>query len=196
MGKRETTTSANPELPAEDVMSNKKDDQIFLQNSIVILIMMAGIICIFIIIARVVGNNDESIAKQRALVLMEETRPVSQVRMASGDAAPAVGGAVAEAEAAHPGKQTYDSLCSSCHGTGLPNVPQLGNADHWTDRLAQGIDTVYGHAINGFTGSAGMPMPARGGNPSLSDDEVKAAVDYIIENSVPAETTQSEAEAG
>jgi len=49
----------------------------------------------------------------------------------------------------------------------------------WEPRLEQGVATLYDHAINGYTGSAGM-MPARGGNPTLSDAEVQAAVDYML----------------
>ena len=53
----------------------------------------------------------------------------------------------------------------------------------WAPRIEQGNDTLYEHAINGYTGSAGLPMPAKGGNQNLSDDDVKAAVDYMVANS-------------
>ncbi len=46
-------------------------------------------------------------------------------------------------------------------------------------RSAQGRDTLYQHAIEGFTGEAGL-MPAKGGNLSLDDEDVKAAVDYML----------------
>jgi cytochrome c5 len=88
--------------------------------------------------------------------------------------------AVAEA-AGVDGKKIYDGLCMACHGTGLPGVPQMGDKAAWEPRIAQGIDTLYAHAINGFTGTGGM-MPPRGGG-TYTDDEVKAAVDYIVSNS-------------
>lgn len=89
----------------------------------------------------------------------------------------------ADAELDVVGKTTYDSICVACHGSGLPGVPQLGDGAGWAPRIEQGNDTLYKHAISGFTGSSGIPMPARGGNPDLSDDDVKAAVDYMVANS-------------
>ena len=81
------------------------------------------------------------------------------------------------------GKSTYDSICVACHGSGLPGIPQLGDGAAWAPRIEQGNDTLYKNAISGFTGSSGVPMPAKGGNPSLSDNDVKAAVDYMVTNS-------------
>jgi cytochrome c5 len=81
------------------------------------------------------------------------------------------------------GKNIYECLCTFCHSTGLPNVPQLGSPEDWTDRIAQGELLLYERAINGFIGDSGMTMPAKGGNTSLSDDDIRAAVDYMIENS-------------
>ena len=81
------------------------------------------------------------------------------------------------------GKTVYEGVCAACHGSGIPGIPQLGDAAAWTDRIKLGNETLYEHAIHGFTGNSGMPMPARGGKPDLSDDEVRAAVDYMITNS-------------
>jgi len=58
-------------------------------------------------------------------------------------------------------------------------APKPGDKADWGPRIAQGTDLLYKHAIEGFTGAKGM-MPARGGSATLSDDEVKAAVDYMI----------------
>jgi len=91
--------------------------------------------------------------------------------------------ATGEEDVVDAGKQVYSGLCFSCHGTGLPGIPQFGDATAWADRIAQGNDILYSHSIEGYTGSSGMMMPAKGGNVALSDDEVKAAVDYMIANS-------------
>lgn len=94
-------------------------------------------------------------------------------------ASAAEGAAPAAAPAASAdGKAVYDGLCMACHGAGVAGAPKTGNAADWKPRIAQGKDTLYKHAIEGFTGKTGM-MPAKGGNASLSDAEVKAAVDYM-----------------
>ena len=77
------------------------------------------------------------------------------------------------------GEEAYAS-CAACHTAGIAGAPTFGDSAQWTDRVAQGIDQLYDHAINGFQGSAGY-MPAKGGNVSLSDDSVKAAVDYMVD---------------
>ncbi len=96
-------------------------------------------------------------------------------------AAPSTETAQQTAVAAAPsGRDTYESSCAACHGTGVAGAPMLGDAAAWADRVGQGADVLYGHAISGYQGSAGY-MPPKGGNPALSDDAVKAAVDYMTE---------------
>lgn len=80
-----------------------------------------------------------------------------------------------DAAYASVGKQVVTQVCAVCHASGMMNSPKVGNAADWAPRLEKGIDTLYDHAINGFN-----MMPARGGNPKLTDDEVKAAVDYMV----------------
>lgn len=80
------------------------------------------------------------------------------------------------------GEAVYNNACVACHGAGVAGAPKLGDKAAWADRIAKGEDTLYKHAIEGFQGSAGF-MPAKGGRTDLSDEEVKAAVDYMIENS-------------
>ena len=77
------------------------------------------------------------------------------------------------------GKQVYDAGCVACHGAGIAGAPRVGDSGAWADRIGAGLDTLVAHAINGFQGSQGM-MPAKGGNPSLSDEEIEAAVEYMV----------------
>lgn len=73
------------------------------------------------------------------------------------------------------GEAVFNQICMACHMTGAAGAPVRGEADQWAPRLEKGIETLYDHSINGFNA-----MPAKGGNPSLSDDEVKAATDYLV----------------
>ena len=81
------------------------------------------------------------------------------------------------------GKSAYNRTCALCHGAGVAGAPKPGDKEDWAPRIAQGKDTMYKHAIEGFTGAKGM-MPARGGSPNLSDDDVKAAVDFMVDQSI------------
>ncbi|WP_442769619.1 c-type cytochrome, partial [Zoogloea ramigera] len=72
--------------------------------------------------------------------------------------------------------------CAMCHQTGVAGAPKLGDKADWGPRIAQGQDTLYKHAIEGFNGAKGA-MPAKGGNPSLSDDEMKVIVDFMVAKS-------------
>ncbi|MDF3831790.1 c-type cytochrome [Cupriavidus basilensis] len=76
------------------------------------------------------------------------------------------------------GKSTFGKVCSMCHVPGVAGAPKVGDKADWGPRMAQGNETLYKHALEGFSGNTGM-MPARGGSTSLADDAVKAAVDYM-----------------
>ena len=117
----------------------------------------------------------------------ERIRPIGQVYM-PGEEAAAAAPVVAEAEQPDPvettmsGPQVYNEACLVCHGAGVGGAPVTGESATWTDRIAQGNDLLYQHAIEGFTGATGF-MPAKGARMDLSDDEVRAAVDYMVEQS-------------
>jgi len=78
-----------------------------------------------------------------------------------------------------PGEKVYQGTCVMCHGSPAVGAPVLGNKEDWAPRIAQGKDVLYAHALDGFSGQKGA-MPAHGGNPSLGDDAVKAAVDFMV----------------
>lgn len=76
------------------------------------------------------------------------------------------------------GQQVYQNVCAACHDAGVGGAPKM-EASAWQDRLAKGEDTLVSHAIDGFQGEAGM-MPAKGGRPDLSDEEVRKAVEHMM----------------
>ncbi|CAE6696260.1 c-type cytochrome [Xanthomonas arboricola] len=79
------------------------------------------------------------------------------------------------------GRTIFDNLCTACHTTGVGKAPTLDHA-HWDARIAQGKDTLYKHAIEGYTGPDGGIMPPKGGNPALTEEQVRATVDWMLSN--------------
>ena len=79
------------------------------------------------------------------------------------------------------GKKTFGNVCSMCHAAWVAGAPKPGDKADWGPRIAQGKDTLYKHALEGFNGSKGS-MPARGGS-TLPDDAIRAAVDYMVAQS-------------
>lgn len=73
------------------------------------------------------------------------------------------------------GKEVYDVSCAGCHATGVLAAPRFGNKDDWVKREKQGFETLVKHALNGFNN-----MPAKGGNPAIKNEEVIAAVTYML----------------
>jgi len=95
--------------------------------------------------------------------------PVGNVYLA-GAAAPVV-----EApKGPRTGQSVYQASCFGCHGTGAAGAPIKGNADAWAPRLAQGFDVLFEHATNGFNA-----MPPKGTCMDCSDDELKAAIEFM-----------------
>jgi cytochrome c5 len=93
----------------------------------------------------------------------------------TGAAPAAAAAAAAPVAAAKPdGKKTYDTACMACHATGVAGAPKLGDKAAWAPRLKAGPDALYASALKGKNA-----MPAKGGNATLADADVKAAVDYM-----------------
>lgn len=80
------------------------------------------------------------------------------------------------------GLTIYQQACATCHKGGLAGAPVVGDKAQWESRVAQGMEVLLDHAINGYQGSAGY-MPPKGGQVQLSDAEVEAAVQYMLDNS-------------
>jgi len=97
--------------------------------------------------------------------------PAPGVTAAATAAAPAA----AAPAAASDGKKIYETTCVACHGAGIAGAPKFGDKAAWAPRIKTGMPTLYQTAIAGKGA-----MPPKGGNLSLSDADVKAAVDYMV----------------
>ncbi len=111
----------------------------------------------------------------------ETTPPAQGTTPPQGQAPvpPAGDTAAGTAAAAGQGESVYKSTCAVCHAPGVAGAPLLTDKADWDPRLAQGMETLYTHAIQGFQGSKGV-MPPKGGNTALTDEQVRAAVDYMV----------------
>ncbi len=120
-------------------------------------------------------NSEESLAARVA--------PVGSLNVLTAEQAAEQAASAATVEVASTeepdGEAVYNVACLACHGAGVAGAPKVGDAAAWEPRLAQGMEVLIEHAINGFQGNAGV-MPARGGNASLSDEEVAAAVEFMV----------------
>jgi cytochrome c5 len=114
----------------------------------------------------------------------ERVKAVGQMNLASNTTVSSTTTQVvaATATAVIDGKKIYNGMCVACHGAGVAGAPRVGDKGAWAKRIDQGASTLYANAINGVQGSSGV-MPAKGGNPALSDDEIKAVVDYMVAQS-------------
>ena len=107
-----------------------------------------------------------------------QPKPAPSAPVAVAAAPAAIPGAAPAAEAkggAGQGKPVYDSACMACHAAGVAGAPKVGDKAAWAPRLKAGMNTLYASALKGKNA-----MPPKGGNLSLSDADVKAAVDYMV----------------
>ena len=78
------------------------------------------------------------------------------------------------------GTSVYEQNCRACHGEGVAGAPKSGEMDAWKERLPKGIDAMVTLVIEGVQGYSGA-MPPRGGNPKLSDEQIREAVQYMVD---------------
>jgi cytochrome c5 len=167
------------------------DDSVFIRNFSLVLAGLCVIGLTAFVLAKLVNKSvphihsepkqiSANVAPVGAVNEGSEAVTVAGVASAAASAAtPAPAAAPVADASSDPGKATYDKVCFACHAQGIAGAPKHGDVAAWEPRIAQGRDTLIKHVIDGFTGQSGM-MPPRGGNPSLSDADIGAAVDYIL----------------
>ena len=158
-------------------------DRAFLKTFSGLLAALVALTVIIFVVAQMVSGSGKAKSKvaqatQSDAEIVARIKPVGELVVAS--AAAVANGVIPTAKAAD-GKATYDKACMACHAAGVAGAPKFGNKADWGPRVAQGNETLYTHALKGLQGKKGV-MPAKGGNASLSDADVKAAVDYMAEH--------------
>ncbi|WP_020650665.1 c-type cytochrome [Solimonas variicoloris] len=157
-------------------MAHKNHDQVFFINFGMVLGALFGIFFICIFAARLLDKGDEHADPDAQARIEEQIKPVATV--VTDPAALLKVAAAAQAERAPmSGEQVYAKVCTGCHAAGVLNAPKVGDKLAWGERLkAQGgVDGVVQKAISGLN-----QMPPRGGDASLSDAEIKGAVEFML----------------
>lgn len=164
-------------------------DRKFFDNFALILGALVLVTIVLVVIAR---NMSEETQEQwtkddphAQAAIDERLKPAGYV-VKTGDAepvaAPVVAAVADEPAPARSGAEVYNTVCAACHSTGAAGAPKVGNAAVWSERLGKGLDMLVQNAVKGFQGSAGY-MPPKGGRMDLSDEDVAAAVDHMLEQS-------------
>ena len=142
----------------------------------VIIIVLAILIAILSnIFASYSSSNDDNYKVELQNSTDLRTEPSGKINLLSNPSIKQDTKPIVVASKKLSGEQVYNSACMSCHASGAAGAPMAGNKNQWSDRIAKGNETLYASAINGI----GV-MPAKGGISTLTDEEVKSAVDYLI----------------
>lgn len=156
-----------------------------------IIVVLAGFlvpIISIVLISQLVVSSLGGVAKDDPAMSPEAVakrlKPVGEVVMAdaavgtANQSEAASKGSIPAQPAAVNGKTVFEANCAVCHVPGVANAPKFGDKAAWAPRIKTGIDSLYHSALNGKN-----IMPAKGGNATLADADVKAAVDYIVSQS-------------
>ena len=155
-------------------------DRAFLKTFSGLIAALVALTVVIFVVAQMVSGSNKTQTAQTADEIVARIKPVGELAMATATAV--ANGVIPTANAASKGETAYNSICMACHAAGVAGAPKTGDKAAWAPRIAQGMDTLYTHAIKGFQGKAGM-MPAKGGNAAMPDADVKAAVDFMVSKS-------------
>lgn len=155
-------------------------------NSMLPLVSVLGVMVAFAVfigvLAAVIGGfarQDRPLDEREMAALKERIAPIGQVR--TSDQPPMETANAGEPQAAvapRSGTEVVQQVCAACHVAGVLGAPKIGAKGDWEPRLAQGFDTLLKHSIEGI-----RAMPPKGGNPGLSEDELKAALTEMLKQS-------------
>lgn len=160
-------------------------DIVFLKHfSQVMGILVTITIALILLGAYINGMAPAAPSKAAVAATHERIRPLAAVYAGPTGAAAQAAAAAESAQGAVAfdgsldGAVIYAGVCTGCHTAGVLGAPVLTTAA-WAARIPQGVDLLHQHAVEGYKGSAGV-MPAKGGMAALSDEQVKATVDWML----------------
>jgi cytochrome c5 len=155
---------------------------------LLVLGILVGVAIVLILVARMIASRtqdqtvqDDSKVRQATA---ERLAPVAKVAISGADnsALEAPKPQTQAAAADLPGDQVYNTACIACHGAGIAGAPKYTDKGAWAPRIAQGMPTLYKHALEGFQGKAGF-MPAKGGRADYSDKSITSGVEFMVAGS-------------
>ncbi len=156
---------------------SKADDVFFREFGVILLALTAFTVIVFFT-ARAIGGSSFAQTQNSPQAVLDRIRPFGQVRVGKSDGVVAAAAPAAPATApaaGQGGEAVYTKACIVCHSTGVAGAPKVGDKAAWEPRLAQGMDTLVSTALKGKGA-----MPPKGGHATLSDAEIKAAIEYML----------------
>jgi cytochrome c5 len=152
---------------------------------VIVLAFVVPIVGILLLVQLVLSGHRADPQALTAESVSARIQPVARLEIGPATGAPAQQQAAASKPGAAPqkagpadGKAVYDKVCVACHQQSVAGSPRLGDKAAWAPRVKQGMDVLVQSVLKGKGA-----MPPRGGNPSLSDAEARAAVDFMVSQS-------------
>lgn len=150
-------------------------DKVFIITFTGVLSFLIGLTVIIYIIANILDNRAQGDGPEPERLARIEARIQAVGQVNTDPNAKVTMPAMDTGAAEMPVEEIVATVCSGCHASGVLGAPKMGDAGSWAKARAAGMDTMIKNAIEGKNA-----MPPRGGNPSLSDDQIRAAVEYML----------------
>jgi cytochrome c5 len=131
------------------------------------LVLLATVLFMVAILIGAINRVAPDDGSRKQAAVLDRIKPVARVALAQ----PKVPGA----EVKLSGQEVYNKVCAACHAAGVLGAPKVGAKDQWEPRFAQGLDTLVTHAVTGL-----RAMPAKGGDPSLTEANIKDSIVYML----------------
>jgi cytochrome c5 len=160
----------------------EQTDKAFIKNFSLVVVALILFTATIIFLAKSVGLKDEEDIPSRLAITAERIKPVAGVYTGEQGAAAIQANATEAAptpaamafDGSLDGEMIYGTVCAACHAAAVLGAPQPGSAE-MAKRAENGMDAMMQNALNGLN-----TMPARGGRPDLSDEQVKAVIEFML----------------